>query len=367
VASSGSGEGSSSTRATVLRPGPRTVTAVPTRRRPLLALATAVLAVAGCTSAATIGTATASRPAVPTPAPGSLSVLVEPDRGIAPIYAFLSSARHSIDLTMYELVDPQVVQLLETAAARGVVVRVVLDGNNERTANKPAFESLSAHGVHAVWADSRYASTHEKAIVVDGDVAAVMSLNFTSRYYGDTRDFAVLDTQAPDVAAIEAVFDADFRHAAIVPVGANDLVWSPGSERALLRLIGSARTTLLVENEEMALAAVKSALEAAARRGVHVTVVMTRQTSWANDFDQLVAAHVDVRTFAANAPLYIHAKAIVADAGTPSQQAFVGSENFSNASLNRNRELGIETADPSVVKALATTIRADAANAAAWH
>ena len=43
--------------------------------------------------------------------------------------------------------------------------------------------------------------------------------------------------------------------------------------------------------------------------------------------------------------LYLHAKAIVADHRT----AFVGSQNFSSSSLDDNRELGIITADPSVV------------------
>ena len=74
---------------------------------------------------------------------------------------------------------------LEMAAGRGVVVRVLLDHNLEAAANQPAFDELTAMGVHVAWADSRYAATHEKALVVDGSVAAVMSLNLTKRYYAD--------------------------------------------------------------------------------------------------------------------------------------------------------------------------------------
>jgi phosphatidylserine/phosphatidylglycerophosphate/cardiolipin synthase-like enzyme len=135
----------------------------------------------------------------------------------------------------------------------------------------------------------------------------------------------------------------------------------------LLHVVNSASSTLLVENEEMALPAMTAALENASRRGVHVTVVMTDQPDWAADFGHLAAAHVDVRIFAPKASLYIHAKAIVADAGTAHQRAFVGSENFSAASLGHNRELGILTADPSIVAGLADTIRRDAATATRWH
>jgi cardiolipin synthase A/B len=177
----------------------------------------------------------------------------------------------------------------------------------------------------------------------------------------------LLDRQPADVAAIEQVFDADFRHAKTSTPTGDDLVWSPGSEQALLRIIDSARSTLLVENEEMALPSITAALEAAGRRGVRVVVVMTAQTDWADDFDHLTQAHVEVHTYSPSASLYIHAKAIVADDATPGRQVFVGSENFSAASLRHNRELGVLTADPGIVAEVATTIRADAADAPLWQ
>lgn len=298
-----------------------------------------------------------------TPAPGALSLLTEPDQGISPIYALIGSARESVDLAMYELADPQAAAALEAASARGVFVRVLLDKNREQSRNQAAYDELKSHGVAVTWADSRYAATHEKVIVIDRSVAAVMSLNLTARYYSDTRDFAVLDRQLDDVAAVEQVFDADFRHVKVSPPSAEDLVWSPGSEATLIALVNSATSSLLVENEEMALPAMSSALEAAAKRGVRVTIVMTYEDDWSSDFAALRRTGVDVRTYSPTSWLYIHSKAIVADVGTPHQQAFVGSENFSEASLNRNRELGIVTADPGVVAGLAKIIRQDAETA----
>jgi phosphatidylserine/phosphatidylglycerophosphate/cardiolipin synthase-like enzyme len=331
--------------------------------RGLLGVLVVIALAAGCSASS----ARPPQPLVaPTPPTGVLSVLTEPDQGVGPIYALLASAKHSVDLTMYELVDPQAAAAIEAAAARGVVVRVILDANREKAANKAAFDDLSAHGVHVMWAASRYAATHEKSVVIDDTVALVMTLNLTARYYDDTRDFAVLDRQPADVQAIETTFDADFKHHKVSPSNGADLVWSPGAQSVLLSLIDSATRTLLVENEEMALPAATSALIRAARRGVHVTVVMTRQSDWSVDFNKLASAHVDVRTYAPTAALYIHAKSIVSDDGSPQQKAFVGSQNFSAASLNHNRELGLLTADPMVVATLATTIRSDATGAAPW-
>src|ERR1022692_2189329 len=60
---------------------------------------------------------------------------------------------------------------------------------------------------------------------------------------------------------------------------------------------------------------------------------------------------------------HIHAKAIVADAGTPGQRVLAGSQNFSVASLDYNRELGIVTRDPAVVAAISIVLAGDYARA----
>jgi phosphatidylserine/phosphatidylglycerophosphate/cardiolipin synthase-like enzyme len=49
----------------------------------------------------------------------------------------------------------------------------------------------------------------------------------------------------------------------------------------------------------------------------------------------------------------------VADAGRSDEQLFVGSENFSAASLQRNRELGLRTTNKSVISAVAAVLSAD--------
>jgi cardiolipin synthase len=348
------------------------------RGRALAALVTGAALLAGCQAAGTppptsSGTPTVSNASTPSDvasatAVGQLSLLVEPDQGIAPIDALIASAHKSIDLTMYELVDTDADLALELAAGRGVNVRVLLDVNREKAANLAAYTELTGMRVHVAWADPRYAATHQKTLVIDGSVAAVMTLNMTSRYYSSTRDFAVIDRNRADVAAIEQVFNADFTHARITASPATDLVWSPNqSEPALLSLIDSATSSLLIENEEMADKPVTAALVSAAHRGVRVVVVMTDQTDWHSVFASLVTAHAVVRIYAATASLYIHAKVVVADAGTPHQRAFVGSENFSNASLNQNRELGVETTDPGVVAGLTTTLNSDAAGAQSWR
>jgi phosphatidylserine/phosphatidylglycerophosphate/cardiolipin synthase-like enzyme len=170
------------------------------------------------------------------------------------------------------------------------------------------------------------------------------------------------------VKAIVATFDADFAHKAIVPPVGTDLVWSPtNSSSALLSIFARARSALWVESEELSDGAVVDALAAAARRGVAVHVVMNDTGAYASNFDALVAAGAKVGTYRGDPGLYIHAKVVVADPGTPYAVAFVGSENFSSASLLHNRELGLTTRGASIVNALASVLERDFAGATAWH
>jgi cardiolipin synthase A/B len=291
---------------------------------------------------------------------GALTLLSEPQAGVGQIYQLINGAKSSIDLTMYELIDTTAEDDLTAAAKRGVDVRVILDAHLEKSRNTATYNFLKAHKVHVTWAPSG-TTYHQKTLTVDDKTSVVMTLNMVSADYAGTRDFAVIDTSKSDVTAIVATFNADFAHKKITPPDGADLVWSPtNSQAAILAVISSAKHTLSVENEEMGDSTITKALEAAARRGVDVKIVMTAQSSWDSAFNALVKAGAHVRTYRDSSKvLYIHAKAVVADAGSSDEQMFVGSENFSVASLRENRELGIRTTNNQVIVAVATVLGDD--------
>jgi cardiolipin synthase A/B len=298
---------------------------------------------------------------------GTLQVLVEPKAGVGAIYKLITGAKSSVELTMYELRDTTAENDLAADAKRGVDVRVILDSHLEKSRNTATYSFLAGHHVHVTWADSG-TTYHQKTLTVDGKTSVIMTLNMVSEDYAGTRDFAVIDTGHADIAAIVATFNADFAHRAITPPDGADLVWSPtNSQSSILAVINGAKHTLSVENEEMDDPTITDALVAAAKRGVDVEVIMTAESEWDSAFSQLVSAGVHVRTYAdSDNVLYIHAKAVVADAGRSDQQIFVGSENFSKASLGYNRELGIRTANKAVISVISATLAADYAGAKAY-
>jgi phosphatidylserine/phosphatidylglycerophosphate/cardiolipin synthase-like enzyme len=304
----------------------------------------------------------APKPA-PTPVPGATTytLLTEPDQGLQPIYTLLSSAKKSIDMTMYELSDTQVTTILTAAAAKGIAVRVILDQNNEKANNTAAYNTLTAGKVQVHWANPTYACTHQKTITIDAATSAIMTLNLTPEDYATTRDFAVITNDAADVAAIETTFAADFINAALTPPTGDNLVWSPTNSRAALTtLIEGATKSLLISQEEFADTGIQTLVEAALRRGVAVTLVQENMGGkYSPVLNTLKAAGAVIAIYSSKTGYYIHAKTVLADYGTPQASLFVGSENFSTDSLNDNRELGLIFNDPGCIAGVYTAITKD--------
>ena len=297
----------------------------------------------------------------PAPSPVTYTLITEPADGLTSIYNLISSAKKSIDMTMYELTDITVTSMLGKAAAAGVVVRVILDQNDEKTSNTPAYNYLQENGVSVHWANPVYEATHQKTITVDQATTAIMTLNLTPTDYATTRDFAVITNNANDIAAIEAVFNADFQNLAITPSTGDNLVWSPtNSLSALQALIGAAQTSLLISQEEFDEPALESALEAALKRGVAVTLVQENlEGKYTSTLTALKSEGAKIAVYTSSTGYYIHAKTVLADYGTPTAQLFVGSENFTTESLGNNRELGLIFSDPASITGVHTAITAD--------
>ncbi len=295
------------------------------------------------------------------------TLYLEPEAGFTWLYTLINNAKTSIDMTMYELVDPTASADLVAACGRGVKVRVILDQNLERAANTPAYNQLAAAGPNCAvaWANPHFGATHQKTLILDGTEAVVLSANLTSRYYADTRDMALTDTDGADVGSIEATFDSDFGSTdpdPDVPGAGHNLIWSPTTAQGdLVSLITTAKKTLLVENEELGASVIVDALAVACKRGVQVKLAMTdTNPAYHANFVTLEAAGCGVHIGADdNDTLYIHAKTLVADLGTPDAIGYVGSINFTDASMNRNRELGLYVHDPDLLSQIGASVTGD--------
>lgn len=304
---------------------------------------------------------------LPTPTDQSkhLKLFIEPDNKNKEVLSLINTAVHSIDLVIYEFDDHEIADALLRAQNRGVTVRILLNKAKSFFGKTNPIEEnmrqyLLSRGIPVKYAPDYFSYTHQKTVVIDHDAVFIMTFNLVPRFYPTSRDFGVLDTNQNDVSAIEQTFDNDWQGKQFVPTSGDDLLWSPGAETAMLLVIQKATKTLDVYNEEMADQKITDRLIAAEKRGVAVRITMTYQTSYKTAFQQLVAAGIGLRTYPGSSKKrYIHAKAIIADGATPSPYAFLGSQNFSYTSLEKNRELGIFITDPVITSQLEKIFSSD--------
>jgi phosphatidylserine/phosphatidylglycerophosphate/cardiolipin synthase-like enzyme len=313
----------------------------------------------------------------------------EPDASVSALYSLINSAQSTVDMTMYELQDTTFSGYLVADCARGVKVRVILS-LSEESSNAPAYAQLNGAGANcsAVYSNSAFTNTHQKTITVDDTTTAIMTLNLQTQYYTTTRDFALVENDPADIAAIEATFNADY--SAGTPIGGTqgasdfsyqpgggdttvypggDLIWSPTTAQAdMVSIINNAKSSILLENEEMSASVIVDALEAACQRGVTVHIAMTNDNNeYASEFTALQVAGCGVNVYPDTLTgFYIHAKAVVADYGLSTQTVYVGSINYSNASLTENRELGIYVTDPASIATIENDLAADYAGGTSY-
>jgi cardiolipin synthase A/B len=145
----------------------------------------------------------AGQPIAPT---GKL--LVSPDNARADLVALFGGAHNTLDVEAEELSDSAIVSALESAADRGVQVRIVLATGSTSSSQATAVADLKQHKVALVTLQSPY--IHAKSAVADGTLAYVGSENFSYTSLSNNRELGVIFDTPSEVAKVEGTIQTDF-------------------------------------------------------------------------------------------------------------------------------------------------------------
>ncbi|HEV3060426.1 MAG TPA: phospholipase D-like domain-containing protein [Vicinamibacterales bacterium] len=291
------------------------------------------------------------------------SLIVLPDDSAKPIIAAINGAARTLRVKMFVFSDRALLRAVIAAKRRGVKVRVMLNparrsGEQDNEATRKALERA---GVEVKDANPAFDLTHEKSMVVDDETAFVESLNWATKNFTETRDYAVVTRRRQDVAEIIEGFEADWHRHAFASLRTSHLVWCPGPGRGqICRFIDEARHRLFVQNERFQDMVIIEHLVRAAQRGVKVDIMVRPPHTLKRD--KLVEGvgglrimdDVGIKIHKLK-HLRLHGKMMIAD-GTA---AIVGSINFAAGSLDGRRELAIEVHDADVVERLHKVARHD--------
>ena len=341
---------------------------------------TSSVVVVNAAIAAAVTTTTSVKATTPS---SNTNVFIEPQAGETPIVNLINAAKQSIAITIYELDDQNIQNALNAAANRGVKVQIIYSNRTEayETMAKTFCNSnlqISCQRASGIDDKSTYNVpygfyvTHEKSLLIDNSIAVIMTLNMvknaTYNYFGATRDFGVITNDPADVASLANQFTSDWANATnngsnFPVVDSNTrLFFSPSrvanpadSYNALAQLINQASKSIDIYAENFSdtnrneSQNIVKLLNAKAKSGVIVRIIAAN--SKVADLDPAVQIIQPLAAY----PLYFHAKSIMIDGVV----ATVMSVNYSNYSINQNREAGIILSDKASVSLMEDTFNQD--------
>ena len=267
-------------------------------------------------------------------------LFIGPEDWRSSIESAIDGAAGTLDVQMYLFTVTDIAKHIIAAYQRGVAVRVLLDPHEN---NQAVRAMLTGAGVPNQNDPSVFSFAHAKYMVIDGATAVILSGNFNAGAVDTTdasgeRNYGFVDHDADDAARLESVFHDDWTSTsgAEPDLSCTRLVVSPvNSKQRILDHVGSARSTLDIEVLYLDDAAVRSAVVAAAQRGATVRILLSdpaKNPQNAGAVTYFQGYGIPVKYLLTN---YLHAKMIQADG-----VALVGSENMSETSLTKNREMG---------------------------
>ena len=291
------------------------------------------------------------------------TIIILPDDTKKPIVDAIDAAKKNIKIKMFVFSDPDLINAVISAQARGVKVQVMLNParRSGEEDNLDTRKKLEDSGIEVRDSNPAFGLTHEKSMVIDDELAFVKSLNWATKNLTVTRDYAITTNHKHEVDEIISCFMADWDRKDFNPGEHAHMIWCKGNGRdRIAHFIDGAKHTLFVQNERYQDSVIIERLVRAAERGVKVHVMA--RPPHALKKDKLVEAvgglrimdDVGIKIHTLR-HLKLHGKMLIADGS----HAIVGSINLAPGSFDDRRELAIEVHDEDIVARLHDIAKAD--------
>ena len=277
-----------------------------------------------------------------------MKLIIQPDDGLTPLVKAIRGARKSIDIMIFRFDRIELEKAIETAVARGVVVRALIAHTNrggDKVLRKLELRLLDA-GVSVTRTADDLPRYHGKLMVVDRTLH-VYGFNYTKLDIEKSRSFGVVTRDKRLVKEASALFEADSTRQAYTP-SHDRLVVSPENSREILgRFIKKARRQLLIYDARISDRLMLRLLAERARDGVEIRMLgKLGKGAWGIHARRLP----DLR---------LHVRAIVRDGSA----AFMGSQSLRKLELDGRREVGVIITDSRIAKKMQAVFETDWAHA----
>ncbi len=250
----------------------------------------------------------------------------------------IDTAQNHVLIEVYILTEKQIKESLKKAQKRGVNVQVILEKNPYKATNinNKTFDFLKKNKINVVWSKwSNYSLNHSKLLLIDNE-AIISTWNLSYSTFNFNRDFFIFTKDKKIVSVLEEIFQSDFKWIKQNIYDSN-LILSPNYSRNKLHLlINNAQKDIKIyfqyfKDENLEKLLLKKAWE-----GVKISAIIS-ESSWKNDINDIKRLQEGWIDIVPLQKIKMHAKMILVD----NKYLYIWSINFSNYSLDFNREIGL--------------------------
>ncbi|AAT43577.1 phospholipase D-like domain-containing protein [Picrophilus oshimae] len=259
----------------------------------------------------------------------------EPEDTLSPVIDIIRSSKKRLYMNFYLIDDQRILSEIKELVSRGLDVKIIIDGRPCGDSNaENELENLLKTGAAVKKAPKRFetdSSFDHAKYLFNEKYFMIGTANLTEAAFSRNREYIIIEKTRSIRKNLEKIFDADWNDK--MAGDFDSIVVSPGSEDAILSFIENSRK-ILIESEE--LGDDEKILNAMIKKGKKLKIILPdtlSETDYRNSL-RLRDAGVRIRYMPKN-KIYMHAKMMV------SKYGFIGSQNFTKASLNNNREVGL--------------------------
>ncbi len=271
-----------------------------------------------------------------------MKLIIQPDDGIEPLLSLIKGAKKRVDLTVFRFDRLDLERALRTAIDRGVKVNALIAYANrggEKSLRKLELRFLEAGMTVARTANDliRY---HNKVMVIDSRILAVLSFNFTRLDIDRSRGFGVITKNKKWVAEASKLLDADGKRTPY-KCDSDTFVVSPANARKVLgNFLKKAKKQLLIYDPKISDREMLRILKEREKAGIEIRVIGQTKAS------------LPVRRLH---NMRLHTRTIIRDGA----QAFIGSQSLRGNELDARREVGLIVQEAKIVNKLMATFESD--------
>lgn len=255
------------------------------------------------------------------------------------IVEMVDKAEERVWIQVYIFTERDIRSALVRAQKRWVDVRVLLEPHvfGAPDINKTTYDMLENSDVDVSYAsDDLYTFTHSKFLLID-DVYVIGTWNISYSTFRHNRDFFAMWDDPEVLQSLEKLYNQDFNHAPHAVVS-QDLIVSPDwSREEILWLLDDTESELIMYAQSLSDDEIKSKLKQLYDRWVSISLYMWHIDKYPANEDDIAELRVHWLTIVTPKTPYIHAKALFIDETV----WYIGSINFTQNSLDNNREVGI--------------------------